>query len=194
MNVATAHLIYGYLAVGKTTFARKLEHELGAVRFSADEWYMRLFVREGTTHELDQGKFDRLLALLNEMWPTILERGIDVVLDFGFWNRALRDQARNLTHAVGGSVRLYEITCREDVAQQRLLTRNQNSIGHFQLDLLAFEALNKLQPLDVDEKHETIDTTNKPDGSALDLEWLRNATPLQKSLVAKRPRAYGHFI
>ena len=32
--MATAHLIYGYLGAGKTTFAKKLERELPAIRFS----------------------------------------------------------------------------------------------------------------------------------------------------------------
>jgi adenylate kinase family enzyme len=36
--MATAHLLNGYLGVGKTTLARRLEHELPAVRFTHDEW------------------------------------------------------------------------------------------------------------------------------------------------------------
>jgi hypothetical protein len=36
--MSTAHLIHGFLGAWKTTFAKKLEAELGAVRFSQDEW------------------------------------------------------------------------------------------------------------------------------------------------------------
>ena len=39
----TAHMIYGYLGVGKTTFASHLEARHGAVRFSNDEWMTRLY-------------------------------------------------------------------------------------------------------------------------------------------------------
>jgi len=36
-------MIHGYLGTGKTTFARKLERELPAIRFSHDEWITRIF-------------------------------------------------------------------------------------------------------------------------------------------------------
>ncbi|HLH02610.1 MAG TPA: AAA family ATPase [Bryobacteraceae bacterium] len=39
----TVQMIFGYLGAGKTTFARKLERELPAIRFTLDEWVTRLF-------------------------------------------------------------------------------------------------------------------------------------------------------
>jgi predicted kinase len=39
----TTHLIHGYVGAGKTTFARRLEQELPAIRFSHDEWMTRLY-------------------------------------------------------------------------------------------------------------------------------------------------------
>lgn len=41
--MATAHLIHGFLGVGKTTFARQLEERLPAIRFSHDEWMARRY-------------------------------------------------------------------------------------------------------------------------------------------------------
>jgi predicted kinase len=41
--MAKAHLIHGYLGAGKTTFARRLEQELRAIRFTHDEWMSRLY-------------------------------------------------------------------------------------------------------------------------------------------------------
>ncbi|NJC23977.1 putative kinase [Arthrobacter pigmenti] len=37
------HLLCGLNGAGKTTYARQLEHELPAVRFSLDEWMLHLF-------------------------------------------------------------------------------------------------------------------------------------------------------
>lgn len=34
----TVHMIHGFVGVGKTTFAKKLQQEVNAVRFSPDEW------------------------------------------------------------------------------------------------------------------------------------------------------------
>jgi predicted kinase len=38
-----AHLIHGFLGAGKTTFARELERNIPAIRFSHDEWMVRLY-------------------------------------------------------------------------------------------------------------------------------------------------------
>ena len=51
--MATVHLVCGFLGVGKTTFAVALASQLGAVRFSVDELYLKLFA-DGPTYELDQ--------------------------------------------------------------------------------------------------------------------------------------------
>ena len=37
------HLIYGFVRAGKTTFARKLESEISAIRFTHDEWMVKLY-------------------------------------------------------------------------------------------------------------------------------------------------------
>ena len=39
----TAHLLHGFVGGGKTTFARKLEREYRAVRFTHDEWMHKLY-------------------------------------------------------------------------------------------------------------------------------------------------------
>ncbi len=42
-HIPTAHLIVGFIGSGKTTFAKKLEQEIGALRFTKDEWFIRVF-------------------------------------------------------------------------------------------------------------------------------------------------------
>jgi predicted kinase len=158
--MATVHLVYGYLGAGKTTFARCLEDQTDAVRFSADEWYLRLFTDGATTAHLDPARWDRMMALLDELWPSLLTRGVDVVLDFGFWSRASRDRARALAKAADAVIRLYEVTCREDIARARCLDRNPQPGVSFEIGPAAFEDLKaKLEPLGEDEEHHTIDTS-----------------------------------
>jgi predicted kinase len=119
----TVHLVCGFLGAGKTTFAKRLASERRAVRFSVDELYLRLFAR-GPTYELDQAALDRLLDTLNTLWPDIAAQGIDIILDFGFWRRALRDQVRALARAVPAETRLYWLECADEVALARCLARN----------------------------------------------------------------------
>ena len=112
-GVATVHLVHGYLGVGKTWFARRTERETGGIRFSPDEWYMRLFVGDESTHHLDEVLWRRLMALIDDLWPAVAAAGVDVVLDFGFWTRAARDRARALAISAGAEAVLYQVVCDE---------------------------------------------------------------------------------
>jgi predicted kinase len=156
--MAVVHLIHGYLGAGKTTFARDLAASTGALSLSSDEWYLRLFTSGEPTSRLDEGAQQRLGALLYELWPSLAAKGLDVVLDFGFWTRGERDQARRLATAVGATVKLYWVRCSEDDARLRVQARN-GAAGQFFLDDQAFEALKaKFQPLEEDEEYEEIRT------------------------------------
>ncbi|MFN2556590.1 MAG: AAA family ATPase [Nitriliruptorales bacterium] len=160
MSVAVAHLVHGYIAAGKTTFSRRLETATGAVRVSADEWYIKLYVGEETTPHLDRAAWRRLMSVLDELWPVLLERDVDVILDFGFWSRAGRDRARQLAEAAGATVQLYEVICDESVARARCQARNQRPHGHFQIDRAAFDDLKAtFEPLAADEEWEGVDTS-----------------------------------
>jgi predicted kinase len=93
--MATAHLLHGYLGVGKTTLARRLEHELPAVRFTHDEWMTRLY---GDDPDVGRAEFEeirrRIHAQMERVWSPCLQLGLDVVLDFGLWLRQERDVLR----------------------------------------------------------------------------------------------------
>lgn len=44
--MSTVHLVCGPIGAGKTTVARRLAQENGAICFSLDEWVMQLFGEE----------------------------------------------------------------------------------------------------------------------------------------------------
>jgi predicted kinase len=123
-----AHLIYGYLGAGKTTFARQLERDIPAIRFSHDEWMVRLY---GDDPPIEQFAvfYWRIHEQVEEIWLRCLELGLDVVLDFGFWTRQERDATRAKIIALGAEARLYRLTCPEDEAWRRIEKRNANRQG-----------------------------------------------------------------
>ena len=156
--MAVVHLIHGYTGAGKTTFARRLESESGALRISVDEWYLRLFV-EGTTHHLEPALMTRLVELLDELWPSLCSHGVDVILDFGFWSRSSRDHARALAATAGAEPILYHVVCDDEVARERLLSRDNAGTGSFRIDEQAYNDLrSKYEPLGPDEDHLVIDS------------------------------------
>jgi predicted kinase len=92
--MATLHLLHGFTGAGKTTFARKLETELLALRFTPDEWIVQLYGNNPPEeHCLEY--FDRVTNLIWKLTMQLLRSERDVILDFGFWSRVSRDEARS---------------------------------------------------------------------------------------------------
>ncbi len=150
----TAHLIHGYLGVGKTSFARQLSEQTGAIRLSSDEWYLRLYTDGHPTEHLDDVLWRRLKRQLDELWPQLLARGIDVVLDFGFWSRSERENARSLAAAAGADVVLYSLVCPDSIARRRLRARSRHHVDSFVISDAAYDELRaKFEPVGADEPH-----------------------------------------
>lgn len=157
--MATAHLIYGYIGAGKTTYARQLEHRLPAIRFTSDEWIARLY----TDDETEIPDFDLLLArvesVMHDTWSRCVELGTDVVLDMGFWARTKRDDVRSSAATHGASVRLHFLQCSDDVAWSRVEARNHDPRGSIRMSRNTFEVLKaRFEPLGPDEEHVQIET------------------------------------
>ena len=126
--MATAHLIHGFLGVGKTTLARQLEQTVPAIRFSHDEWVTPLYGEDPPVDHFEEF-CRRVSELLDEVWPRCLELGVDVVLDFGFWRREERNILRERLAALGAEARLCRITCSEEEAWRRIEKRNTDLRG-----------------------------------------------------------------
>jgi len=120
-----AHIIIGFIGAGKTTFARQLEQATGAVRFTKDEWMVRLF---GNTPPKDNfEEFDnRMASLATDMALKCLQAGIDVILDEGFWVKEHRDDISGKVKRVGAVPRLYYIEAPFEVMKSRTLQRSEN--------------------------------------------------------------------
>jgi predicted kinase len=137
--MATAHMICGYLGAGKTRFARRLERELPAIRFTHDEWMVRLYDADPPAEQFADC-FARVSALIDQLWPRCLELGLDVVLDLNFWSRQQRDAARRMIAALGATGRLYYLSCDETTAWARIEQRNAEG-GHLYIARNTFEIL-----------------------------------------------------
>jgi predicted kinase len=147
----TAHLIHGYLGAGKTTFARQLERDIPAIRFSHDEWMVRLYDDDPPVEDF-ANFYSRIHGQVEEIWLRCLELGLDVVLDFGFWARQERDATRAKIITLGAEARLYRLTCPEDEAWRRIEKRNADLQGSLLIVRNTFEVLKgRFEPLDPDE-------------------------------------------
>jgi predicted kinase len=155
----TLHMIYGYLGSGKTTFAKKLELEKNAVRLCTDELMVRLF---GPTPTEEEMKVDSIITDMNyQLTARLLDLGIDVVMDHGFWSRASRNRARVLARKHGATAKLYYMDTPDDVALARVLQRSESLDGDtFFIDENAYKVLkvrHGFEALGADEEHVVID-------------------------------------
>ena len=82
----TLHLLCGMAGAGKTTLAKRIEAETGAVRLSPDEWLLELMADPGDRAEMDR-KRPSVEALQWQVAARLLDKGLDVVLENGFWQR-----------------------------------------------------------------------------------------------------------
>ena len=151
--MATAHLLFGYLGSGKTTFAKRLEFEHRAIRFTPDEWMARLFGRDPPEEGFLE-KAAAILELLEPLWTRCLCLGLDVVLDYGFWSRKERDEVRAVVERLGASASLYRLECPDDEARRRIDARNQADDCSLYLAPGTYDALwRRFEPLDVGEAY-----------------------------------------
>ena len=158
MKKPTAFMIHGYLGAGKTVFAERLSARTGALRYSPDELMVE---RHG--HDPPESHFadylERIYADLNVEWPKTLATGRDVVLDFGFWTRAFRDDARTRANRAGAQTKLYFVYCSEPTARTRCLLRNQNPQKSLYVSENTFDLLkSRFEPLSPDEPFELVET------------------------------------
>ena len=147
-----AFLIHGYLGVGKTTLARRLESEHAAIRFTHDEW-MRALYGDDPPEAFFAYYAGRVSGLIEATWTRCLELRLNVVLDFGFWSRSERERTRALISRLGGECRLYRLICPDEIARRRIERRNENLDGSLFIAPATYDALKaRFEPLGPDER------------------------------------------
>jgi predicted kinase len=105
-ELATLHLVCGLPGAGKTTFAKQLELSLPALRLTPDDHLKTLYGLDADTAVIAAAR-DPLEAFLYGLALRVLELGVDVVIDYGFWSRAEREFFARGAHEVGADAKLY---------------------------------------------------------------------------------------
>ncbi len=121
------YMLCGLTGSGKTTYAQELAKQ-GYVRLSLDEEVHRL-------HERDQIAYpDKYLEYEEEAKESLkqrlqdsIDKGQQVVLDYGFWKRSDRDHYKNLIENLGGAPKLVYFQADPQLLISRLHQRNERT-------------------------------------------------------------------
>jgi predicted kinase len=117
--MATLFLMCGLPGSGKSTLARQLEQEHRALRLAPDEWMARI-VGDGQ----DEPRRAAIEAIQWDLAQRMLARGLDVILENGFWSRHERDEIRARAAELGVPVRLFYLDVPRAELDRRLRARN----------------------------------------------------------------------
>jgi len=121
--VTTLHLMVGLPCAGKTTLARRLEVERSALRLTPDEWHLRLFGQDVEEPEHD-ARHNLIEALLWDVAARALALGTTVILDFGFWSRAEREDFRARAQRLDAGSEVHFLDVPEAELLRRVAVRN----------------------------------------------------------------------
>jgi predicted kinase len=138
----TLHLISGLPCAGKTTYAERLKAERDAVHLVLDRWLITAFGRYPLDVVGHVEHARRVYACRELIWHVaeeLLRRGVDVILDDGFFLRTDRRDHAARARKLGAATAIHFIDTPIEVMRTRLAARNRNP-GEYHFEI-APEAL-----------------------------------------------------
>lgn len=121
--MAKVYLICGKLCCGKTTYSQKLCAENDAVLLSVDEMTLTVFGQNcGEKH--DEYVLNAKKYLLNKSLD-LIDKNINVVLDWGFWTRKEREFTKDFYKSRGIDCELHYIDISDETWKARIEQRNK---------------------------------------------------------------------
>lgn len=150
--MAILHVMHGFIGSGKTTFAKKLAEQTGALRLNNDEWMCALY-GSNPPEEHFNTYYKAIEKLQWQMAMHTLNLGGDVIIDCGYWQRARRTELNLHAEALDIKLQWYSSTCPYEVMRERTLKRTAAlPEGQLFIDANAFDTLWKqFEPLSEDE-------------------------------------------
>ena len=130
------HLICGSTGAGKTTYALRLTQEIGAMRFSIDEWMTALYWMDAAQPIDPAWALARVERCMSQIWDVaskVARLGPPCVLDFGFGEAKVRARFAALAEKADLSVQLHFIDVPAEERWRRVESRNAAKGDTYQL-------------------------------------------------------------
>jgi hypothetical protein len=142
------HLMHGFIGSGKSTCARRLEAELGALRIVPDDWMSAIHGSDPPTEDFAR-RLRTLFDLLEAVWIPAARAGAHVILDYGFWTRASRREIERKLASAGTAFRWVCMATPLDECRRRNSARQSDGSNHLNITDATFDALARdFEPVD----------------------------------------------
>ncbi len=126
-KVAKVILICGKICSGKSTYAMQLRGKHKAVLLSTDEIMLAVFGQYvGDKHD---EYVEKIQNYLFEKSVEIIRTGINVILDWGFWQKDEREFAKKFYHSQNIECEFHYIDISDKTWQARLSKRNSDILS-----------------------------------------------------------------
>jgi len=138
-------LICGKLCSGKSIYAEKLKNNHSVI-LSTDKLMRDVFAHERCLEHFS--KLARAQSYLYDLAECLLDVGVDVVLDFGFWKQSDRAFAKSRFSAKGHNVELHFTDVDDATRAQWIKARNELIDNGQSLEYyISEEAFHRLDPM-----------------------------------------------
>lgn len=130
------HLIIGPVGAGKSTFARTLSEELGAVRLTLDAWMATLYgddERPPDRMAWYGARVERCLGVIRELASQLVAVGTPVILEIGLIQREARERFYAWVDANAYALSVYVVDAPREVRRARVLARNAEQGATFSM-------------------------------------------------------------
>ncbi len=124
--MTTLHIMVGLPCSGKTTYARRLAEEAGALLLTPDAWHLKLF-GDDASDERHDGRHTAVEEIMLDVARRALALGTSVILDFGFWAREERDALRAMARDAGADFKMHYMDVSKEELWRRLERRNRDA-------------------------------------------------------------------
>lgn len=149
-KIPTIYLMHGFIGCGKTTVAKQIQKEIGAILLTHDDFMIKEYGRN--PEDFSKARFDIIDEKIKSIAKEEIAKGNSVIMDYGFWEKETRKKyfkwAKNLT----SDVQFLAVQCDIEIAKQRALKRTEDDLTQFVINEEIFsDRLKRFEPMTKEE-------------------------------------------
>jgi predicted kinase len=125
MKQAIVYLLCGLPGSGKTTYAKNIVDEQGALSLSIDDEMIKRYGVAGIDYPIEKHNEYKasVMEIIKSKIVENIRNGQSVVLDFGVWKKKDREYFRNFTESYGAEMQLIYLKAGRALLLERLNRR-----------------------------------------------------------------------